>query len=161
VEQLWGLQPLTRRDAEAACFDHLFALARPRDDTPVVLPDPAASGIRDCEDSLSHRLAGKLESLPGELSGPLEATLVGFVQVAVARELHLAAAAERDVSRAVDREKDRLLTTYHGIRTKFDAVKYIHGVASRYRETKEQGRRSPPPRPSPARGEGVEGGGST
>jgi hypothetical protein len=101
------------------------------------------SGIRDCEDSLSHRLAGKLESLPAELSsdlsGPIEATLVGFVQVAVARELHLAAAAERDVTRAVDRERDRLLTTYHGIRTKFDAVRYIHGVASRYRETKEQG----------------------
>jgi phospholipase C len=138
VEQLWNLEPLTRRDAAAARFDHLFGLAQPRDDTPAVLPDPATSGIKDCEDSLAHRLAGELESLPGELSGPVEATLIGFVQVAVARELHLASAAERDVTRAVDREKDRLLTTYHGIRTKFDAVKYIHGVASRYRETKEQ-----------------------
>jgi phospholipase C len=143
LEQLWGLEPLTKRDGEAAKLGHLFGLAKPRDDTPVVLPAPAASGIRDCEDSLAHRLAGELEELPGELSGPLEATLVGFVQVAVARELHLAAAAHRDVTRAVDHERDRLLASYHGIRTKFDAVKYLHGVSKRYQEARQQRGGSP------------------
>jgi phospholipase C len=133
VEKLWGLAPLTRRDAEATRFDHLFGLATARDDAPATLPEPATSGVRDCEDSFFHRLAAKLEALPAELSGPLESALVGFLQVALARELHLAAAAHRDVSRAREQEQDRLLSTYEGIRTKFDAVKYLHHVESRYR----------------------------
>jgi phospholipase C len=137
IEHLWGLEPLTRRDAAAARFDHLFALTAPRDDAPTVLPDPADSGVPDCEDTLLHRLAGDLVDLPAELSGPLEATLVGFMQVAVARELHLAAAAERDVGRAIDQERDRLLSTYDQVRTKFDAVRFLHGVARRYQETKQ------------------------
>jgi phospholipase C len=138
LERLWGLEPLTHRDAEATRFDHLFELAEPRDDAPATLPEPATSGVRDCEDSFFHRLASRLEALPAELSGPLESALVGFLQVALARELHLTAAAHRDVSRAREQETDRLLSTYEGIRTKFDAVKYLHRVQSRYRAHQER-----------------------
>jgi phospholipase C len=132
VEHLWGMEPLTRRDAAAARFDHLFGLAAPREDAPATLPDPASSGIVDCEDALGHRIAGELEEMPSELEGELEPTLVGFVQVALARELHLAATAHRDVSRAITQEGDRLLSTYHGLHTKFEAVRFLRDVETRY-----------------------------
>jgi len=137
VEHLWGLEPLTARDAAAARFDDLFALPTARDDAPLTLPEPALSGEPDCEDTLLHRLAGELEEAPSELQGELEPALAGFVQVAVARELHLAAAARRDVSRAVAEERDRLLSTYDGLRTKFDAVRYLRTVQSRYEAARE------------------------
>lgn len=132
VEHLYGLPPLTQRDANAAGLEPLFALSTPRADTPTRLPDPAVSGIPDCGDDLGERLAGYLEATPSHLMGPLEAALVGFLHVAVARELHLAAIARRDLGAAVDQEKDRLLTTYGEIRTKFDAVKFLRSVQTKY-----------------------------
>jgi phospholipase C len=139
VEHLWGLAPLTQRDAAAARFDHLFGLAAPRDDAPTTLPEPAVSGAGDCEDSLLHRLAGTLEAIPSELSQELEPTLVGFVQVALARELHLAAKVHGSVPGAVEREKERLLSAYDdGLRSKFHAVKYIHAVQTRYQAERDR-----------------------
>ncbi|KAJ3110453.1 hypothetical protein HDU96_006608 [Phlyctochytrium bullatum] len=37
VESLWGLTPLTLRDANAPNFDHLFSLAQPRTDCPATI----------------------------------------------------------------------------------------------------------------------------
>lgn len=122
VEGLCGLTPLTERDAQAARLQDLFGLPAPRADTPVSLPEPAVSGVPDCEDSVTHRLAGELEQAPAELSGEVDSALAGFLQVAIARELHLAAAAHRDVERALDQERDRLLTAFHSVGTKFDAA---------------------------------------
>ena len=52
VESLFGLEPLTRRDAAASTLDHLLSLEAPRKDAPISLPDPADSGIpRDQMDS--------------------------------------------------------------------------------------------------------------
>jgi len=45
VESLFGLEPLTRRDAAANKLDHLLSLATPRTDAPTSLPEPADSGI--------------------------------------------------------------------------------------------------------------------
>lgn len=139
VEHLYGLRPLTQRDAAAARFDQLFA-GDQRVDAPTRLPEPADSGIPDCEEgSLERLIAGNLERMPEELSGALEPALIGFVHVALARQVHLAAAVDRDVSGAIDREKDRLLSTFHGIRTKFDAVKLLREVDRAYARHREQG----------------------
>lgn len=97
------------------------------------LPEPAVSGVPDCEDSVTHHLAGELEQAPAELSGEVDSALAGFLQVAIARELHLAAAAHRDVERALDQERDRLLTAFHSVGTKFDAAKRLRSVERRYR----------------------------
>jgi phospholipase C len=132
VERLHGLDPLTARDAGAAGLDHLFALDSARQDAPTRLPDPAPSGIPDCGPDLDEQLLGVLERVPAELAGPVDSTLVGFLQVAMARELHLAAAARRDLGSAIEQEKDRLLSTYEQIHTKFDAVKFLRDVQARY-----------------------------
>ncbi|MBJ7601487.1 alkaline phosphatase family protein [Candidatus Nephthysia bennettiae] len=141
LEHLFGLQPLTKRDSGAPGVDQLFSLKEPRQDAPTGLPAPAVSGLPDCESDTGERLAGELETMPAHLGGQVEAALVGFLHVAVARELHLAAIARRDardVGAAIDRERDRLLSTYDQIRTKFDAVKFIHEVQSRYEATRHR-----------------------
>ena len=132
LESLFGLQPLTRRDANAHGVQDLFSLKVPRADAPARLPEPAVSGLPECGPDLSEQLAGELETMPSHLAGEVDAALVGFLHVAIARELHLAAAARRDVQKAVDGERDRLLTTYARIRTKFDAVRFIRDVQSKY-----------------------------
>jgi phospholipase C len=142
VEHLYGLEPLTKRDAAAARFDHLFSAPAARDDAPMLLPDPAVSGIRECEDETwEQRLAGDLEQMPEHLSGDLETALVGFLHVAAARQLHLAAAVQRDVSRTIEREEDRVLSEVSSVRTKFDAVKLLRDVEQRYARHREVTRR--------------------
>jgi phospholipase C len=133
IEHFYGLAPLTNRDAAAARFDHLLELASPRLDAPTALPQPAVSGVPDCEDSLLQRIAGELEEMPEELAEAPEAVLTGFVHIAFAREIHLAATMTGDVEHAIEREKDRLLSTYERIRTKFDAARFLHDVERRYR----------------------------
>jgi phospholipase C len=143
VEHLYGLEPLTARDAAAARFDHLLAAPAARDDAPPRLPDPAPSGVGECEEETwEQRLAGDLEHMPHHLSGEPEAALVGFLHVAVARHLHLAAALDHDVPRAVEREQDRVLSAVSGIRTKFDAVRLLRDVERRYARHREEVRRA-------------------
>jgi len=138
VEHLFGLEPLTARDAAAARFDHLFAAPAPREDAPTALPDPAVSGVHDCdEETWEQRLAGDLERMPEHLSSDLETTLIGFLHVAVAREFHLAASLDRNVSGAIEREQDRVLSAVTGVRTKFDAVKLLRDVERRYARHRE------------------------
>jgi phospholipase C len=142
VEHLYGLDPLTARDAAAARFDHLLAAPSARSDAPLRLPDPAVSGVRDCgQETWEQRLAGDLEHMPDHLSGEVEAALVGFLHVAVARDLHLAATVDRSVARAADREEDRLLSAVRGVRTKFDAVRLLRDVERRYARHREEVRR--------------------
>ncbi|MDQ6774299.1 MAG: phosphoesterase [Candidatus Dormibacteraeota bacterium] len=129
VENLFGLAPLTARDAAAARLDHLFGLPRPRTDAPLALPPAAHSGVADCMEAI---LAADLEVAPAHLDGRLEPALAGFVQLALARDLHLAASADHDLAGAIRREKRRLQRTWRGIRTKFDAVRYLRDVETRY-----------------------------
>ncbi|TMC02499.1 MAG: phosphoesterase [Chloroflexi bacterium] len=138
VEHLYGLEPMTRRDAAAERFDHLLSAPAQRRDTPARLPEPAVSGIRECEGGTwEERLAGDLEEMPEHLSGEVDAALVGFLHVAVARELHLAASVHRDVGRAIRDEEDRLVSAVRGVRTKFDAVRLLRDVERRYQRHRE------------------------
>lgn len=139
LEHLFDLEPLTQRDAGAVGLEHLFALTSPRQDAPTTLPSPAVSGVPDCENDLEVRLAGELETVPEHLTGALEPALVGFLHVGVARELHLAALVHRDVSTAIEREKDRILSTYGGIHNKFDAVRYLRDIERRYQSVRNGG----------------------
>lgn len=141
VEHLFGLEPLTQRDATAARFDHLFTATSPREDAPTRLPDPAESGVPDCEVSLVQNIAGDLEHMPVELAGALEPALIGFVHVALARQVHLAASVGRDVSGTIEREKDHLLSAFDGIRTKFDPVKLLRDVDRSYSRHRELSQR--------------------
>jgi phospholipase C len=132
LEKLFGLQPLTGRDRASIPLLAMFPLAAPRPDAPSVLPNPVDSGLPDCEGSLEEKLAASLAS-PGHLATRVDDALVGFVQVAIARQLHLAAKVAGDLESAVAAEGDRLLSTFQSITSKFDAAKFIQRTRRDYR----------------------------
>ena len=125
LERLYKVSPLTNRDRVAAPLDRLLMRTTPRDDAPADLPMPAVSGIPDCEDPLAGRLAGDAETVLGNLEGPLEPALAGFMHVAVARQLQLEAAVDRDVDGAIKRIGDRLQSEFQAASTKFDAARLL------------------------------------
>ena len=141
LAKLFGMDPLTNRDKAAATVDHLLARPIPRDDAPLSVPTPAASGIPDCEDPLSAEIAGDAETVLGRLVGPLEPTLAGFMHVAVARQLQLAAAVDRDIDGAIRRVGDRLRSEFRSATTKFDAARLLRRAEVDYQKW-----RNPPPR---------------
>ena len=93
LERLFGLDPLTGRDAAARDLLPLVTLETPRQDTPRTLPDPADSGVAGCPpvslfDPLAAAaasaasIAGKFDVArpeapvrPGNLAGTLQAAL--------------------------------------------------------------------------------------
>jgi phospholipase C len=138
IERLFALAPMTRRDATVNSLEHLFDGDMMRDDAPQALPQPTDAGIPDCEDSLVGVVAGDLEGVLPHLAGPLEPALAGFLQVAIARELQLATMTSGQVSRTIANERARLVETYRSIGSKYDAVKYLRAVESRFRSGPSQ-----------------------
>jgi phospholipase C len=142
LREVFQLEPLTDRDRHASSLTQLLPLASPRSPMPTI-PDSASSGIRDCEDSLIHRLAGDLLSLPAEVtelfSRPPEPPLLEFVHVALVRDLHMASASAGQVTTARAATQARLEDVYSGIRTRHDALKYLRDVEKRYEELRATG----------------------
>jgi phospholipase C len=136
LAKLFGMDPLTNRDKAAATLDHLLARSVPRNDAPLSVPSPADSGVPDCEDPLSAEIAGDAETVLGRLAGPLEPTLAGFMHVAVARQLQLAAAVDRDVDWAIQRVGDRLRSEFQSATTKFDAARLLRRAEVDYQKWK-------------------------
>jgi len=111
VERLFGLPPLTDRDAQAGDVTHLLSASEPRE-APWTLPDPADSGIT-CADR-----APRAE--PDH--GPVPAALRAFVELAAIQDGRL----RPDRARAaVDRA--RAATTVEAARA------YLAEVAERLR----------------------------
>jgi phospholipase C len=138
LSRLFNLGNLTRRDAAAASLGHLLS-GQPRSDTPPALPEPADSKLRDCEGSLLHRLAGEVLNVPGELAGqPLEETLVGFLHIAMLRDVHLAAIEGTHLLTAIEmrtRDLAELLDrvgSQDSMGSKLHAARYIRSVEKRY-----------------------------
>jgi hypothetical protein len=111
VERLFGLKPLTKRDAAAHDFLHLFSLGVPRTDTPAALVDPATNpqplhceeDYEDTEDRLiARRSELRLAQRHGRYGERLAETFrptasqIGFAQVALLRILQDARSPERE-----------------------------------------------------------------
>ena len=72
VERLYGLRPLTNRDAKANDLLHLLSLAAPRPDALARLPEPVSSGFR-CEGDPQYSAGGEEREgagAPHEHGGP-------------------------------------------------------------------------------------------
>ena len=134
LSRLFDLGHLTERDKAAAPLDHLLSLSQPRnDDARTRLPEPAPSGISDCEGSILHRLAGELEGVPGELSGQsLEETLVGFLHIAMLRDAHLAAIEGTNLLTAIEKKVRDLVPIVEQVESKLHVVNYMRDVERRY-----------------------------
>jgi phospholipase C len=108
VEAIFGLAPLTQRDAQANNLTALVSLAQPRSDAPTTLPNPAESGVR---------------SAPAAPPPPHDAPIVrgnlaGFLHLALRTELALAHPLQHA----------EILGHFRDVRTVGDARGYLHNV---------------------------------
>ena len=157
VEQIFGLKPLTNRDANANTLNHLLSLASPRTNAPTQLPDPAVSGFH-CDDDHTMSRAGKkstAELLAAEGDGwqrddePLgPSTLRGLQEVALLKAITV----------AKGRDKRQIRKEYLAVETHGGARHFMRKVAIMARQIRlpvRQARRLLPPRmfrlPSPRR----------
>jgi phospholipase C len=113
LERLWGLPPLTARDAAANDFLHLLAAEQPRD-APYTLPPPADSGVV-CE-------GRRASEDPQPDLEPVDAALRGFVQLAAIQEARL----EPQV-------RTRIADRVQAVTTKGEACEYLVEVAAKLR----------------------------
>jgi phospholipase C len=124
VEQIFGLEPLTKRDATAKSFNHLISLSSARTDTPPVLPEPAgpAPGFH-CDDDPSLSKENQ-QSSPGIdqrwKEAPLQpGVLNGFLHVALLKSL----------ATCGDLDKPRIISQFLTINTMGAAREFIWNVA--------------------------------
>jgi phospholipase C len=111
LERLFGMKPLTNRDAAANDLLHLLSLESPRTDTPATLNNPATNPSplgceEDDEQTEDKLLARRSELRIAQRTGryydrPVEqlrptASQIGFAQVALLRILNTARAPERE-----------------------------------------------------------------
>lgn len=114
LEALFGLAPLTGRDAQANNLVSLFTLVAPRTDTPVHLPAPQS-------DTSSRPAGGPADVQDGILLSSLGGNGPGFLHVAAVRDIALSPASEHASIRA------RL----KGLKTVGDARQYMSDVRNK------------------------------
>jgi phospholipase C len=140
IEELFGLKPLTDRDAAANTLAHLLSLYSPRTDAPTALPEPAVSGFH-CEDDSPQPQADKNLStgtVPSKRSDrsldqtPIDSearadliapTLRGFLHVALLKSLAFTRG----------RDKPQIIKDYLAIKTRGEAKQFISNVAIKAR----------------------------
>jgi phospholipase C len=141
IERLFGMRPLTKRDAAANDFLHLLSLTSPRTDTPTTLNNPATnpqplSCEEDDEDTEDKLMIRRSELRMAQRSGlyqdrPIEefrptTSQIGFAQVALLKVLQTAEYPERN----------EWIAQYKAIKTGVDAglfmteakLKILHGI---------------------------------
>jgi len=86
IEHIFGLLPLTKRDAQANPLNHLFSLAAPRTDAPMTLPTPAQSGIAYADEPEESTAARQVAANPVKAAEPPDPSVQGFLHVAYLRD---------------------------------------------------------------------------
>lgn len=131
VEQMFGLKPLTNRDAAANNLTHLVSLSSPRTDTPTMLPEPAVSGFH-CDDdpnqpqtnqTSSDLTASSVASDGQGDESPIPSAMQGFLYVALRKAL----------ATARGRDKPQIIRQYLAIDTRGAARQFMWNVALRSR----------------------------
>lgn len=111
VEKIFGLTPMTQRDAQANNVTSLLSLSAARN-TPLTLPDPADSGVA------SHAAVAE-SSKPASADVPANiGNVPGFLQSALSGDLALSPEAEHPA----------ILARFKKIKTMKDAERYMNEV---------------------------------
>ena len=127
LEHIFGVLPLTGRDKQANTFYHLFSRLEPRADAPLILPEPAQSGI-DCGDEPEESIAARqLVEHPDTAAAPQNPSVQPFLHVAYLRDRQASPPPEKEQSTARFRQ----------VNTRADAKRYLAEV----RQKVEPGRK--------------------
>lgn len=83
LEEIFGLDALTQRDAAANKFSHLLSLSQARTDAPWTMPEAARSGFK-CDDDANNPPSGPNTPRAAEAGDPkpIPPSLRGFVELA-------------------------------------------------------------------------------
>jgi len=124
LEALFGLSPMTQRDAMANSLTPLLSLASPRGDAPATLPEPAHSGIGGCPPfscSGGGAMAQSILAQQTPVARPQdsidEGNLPGVLQSALRSELALA-----------PERRDEIIARFQTLKTREDAMAYLDQV---------------------------------
>ena len=115
LETLFGLNPLTKRDATANRLTSLLTLAEPRKNAPTMLP-PAASAEAVPLAAAMADAATVSVSRPDDSAD--DGNLPGIVQAALRQDLAVSPAAERPA----------IIARVRSIKTRSEAIQYLHEV---------------------------------
>jgi phospholipase C len=115
LEAIFGLKPLTKRDANANNLTSLASLAAPRTDAPTTLPNPAAT---------SAIAARAVMVQAANDAAPVDAgNLPGFLHAALRSDLAL----------SNPQDHDAILARFQAIKTRADAQNYLDAVRVKVR----------------------------
>ena len=128
LERLFGMNPLTRRDAQANSVESLATLATPRTDTPATLPNPTAPAV------VAAAMAAASPSAAA-LAEPIDkGNLPGF--------LHAALRTDLDLSKPI--ERPAILARFKTIKTRAQAQQYMDQVRLKVRAGRTVAKRLKP-----------------
>jgi phospholipase C len=117
LESLFGLSPLTKRDAAANCFTPLLDLADPRQDAPRVLPPVVFSEATPLATATAESVPN-LASVSRPDDSADDGNLPGIVQGALRQDLALSPPAERPA----------IIARVGSIKKRSEAVQYLNEV---------------------------------
>lgn len=115
VEGLFGLNPLTKRDAAASPLTSLLTLPEPRKDAPTVLPPVASAGAAPLDAEMADAAASSV-SRPDDPAD--EGNLAGIVQAALRQDLAVSPPAERPA----------IIARVRSIKKRSEAIQYLNDV---------------------------------
>ena len=134
LEALFGLSPLTKRDAAANNLTPLFTLAGPRGDAPTTLP----SGVAVEAAPLATAMAQTAAPAPVSVSRPDDSAndgnLPGIVQAALRQDLEVSPAAQRPA----------IIARVRSIKKRSEAVQYLNEVRGKVRPVRTAAERRSP-----------------
>jgi len=121
LQALFGLDPLTNRDAAANELTSLLSLAEARE-TPTTLPDPAVSGLGGCAPvNCFEAPAATTAAAVARPDDPIdEGNLPGMVHVAM----------QHDMAMSPDRQQD-IQDRVRSLQTRGDAAQYLAEIAAK------------------------------
>jgi phospholipase C len=119
LEVLFGLNPLTKRDAAAGSLTSLLTLAKPRKDAPTVLPPVSSSEAAPLAAAMADATAPISASRPEDSAD--EGNLPGIVQAALRQDLAVSSAAERPA----------IIERVRAIKKRREAIQYMNDVRSK------------------------------
>ncbi|MGC2161523.1 MAG: alkaline phosphatase family protein [Silvibacterium sp.] len=122
VEKLFGMTPLTKRDAAANTLLPLFSLDAARSDSPTALPSPASSPATELLAATTASAASYTQSTP---SRPRDSVNDGSLPVVIG------AAMRQDLELSPPEDRDRIIAKVAALKTRSDAAAYLAGVSAK------------------------------
>ncbi|MEA2441689.1 MAG: phospholipase [Thermoleophilaceae bacterium] len=138
LNYLFGLDPLTERDAQANGVQTLLSLSDPRTDTPEEMPDPAVSGVKNCRPLPpcgQWQFVFEVAEAPPPVTRPADSVEEGNLPATI----HVALTQDLEVT--PPEEQEERFARARAVETRADAREYLAEVERRLAAASERAKR--------------------